>query len=142
MIFQKNAKNQQWNRDAQLTYVDLEITPKNGQKEPKTSVFGSFLTESVISVNVDWLPLTVFDVFRQGSSSANWHARACSFPFTMPLLRGLHFSLQGQPQKKNRLRGSFLWRARTKKIFCPIFCTDSNFLIYKLYFANVFPFET
>ena len=38
-------------------YVDLEITLKNGQKtykkESKTSVFDSFLTESVISVNVD-----------------------------------------------------------------------------------------
>lgn len=36
----------------------------------------------------------------------------------------------------------FSWQALTKKIFCVIFCTDSNCLIYKLYFANIFPFET
>ena len=37
LIFQKNAKNQQWNRHGQLTYVDLEINLKNGQKTYKKS---------------------------------------------------------------------------------------------------------
>lgn len=46
---------------------------------------------------------------------------------------------QGQPQKKNRFRGSFLWQACTKKIFFLISCTDSNFslLMYIIaYFAK------
>ena len=36
-----------------LTLEKSSKWAKNIQKEPKTSVFGSFLTESVISVNVD-----------------------------------------------------------------------------------------
>ena len=40
---------------------------------------------------------------------------------------------QGQPQKKNRFRGSFLWRARTKKIFYLLFYSDSNYLLHIYY---------
>lgn len=47
---------------------------KNIQKEPKTSVFDSFLTESVISVNVDGAPQVEFEP----TTPRLTEARACS----------------------------------------------------------------